>query len=1394
MKRLVPAMILEHFKRQEFSGRFDAAAMSVDMSGFTALTETLMQHEQVGAEHLSQVLNQLLSPLIGEVHARGGFTATFAGDSITALFPLSAAENAAHRALQTARSAQRSFAENRIVQTPVGSFRMGVRIGLSLGTVNWGIPGTGSKYSYYFRGPGIEGCAQALAHSRTGGIIVTAEFLNALQCSITTVPADGFHRIADLNSEPGIPEEPCPERYAGELPSSEELGRFVLDRVLDLMNSGATAEFRSVTATFISFEDSMDDREMNRFVSGVLELSEEYGGYFNKLLFGEKGAVILVLFGAPQTHENDCTRTADFILALRQRELRVPWMAGSAFGTVYAGLIGCEERCEYTAIGDVVNLAARIAQQKVWGEFRMNRELADRLQATHALELVDTFSFKGKQAPMSVYRLTYRKQHTGSSFYSGLMVGRSQELNRLQDWTEPIFEGRSAGIMHICGDAGLGKSRLAEEFRRRLSLFPKAADARPGKDPGREVQWFQCPADEILRKSLNPFRHFLRCYFHQQRNQTQEVNLARFSQVLDDLSIRLISPEKPQIDNTGEEDELVSELERTRSFLGALVDLHWPDSLYARLEPKLRYPNTLAALKTLFKAESLSKPVILLMEDIQWLDADSMELLQLLTRNVADFPLAVICTARYGDDGGHVELKADPDVPRHTMELQPLEDRGVRALGRQLLGAGISSELSAFVLEKTAGNPFFIEQLLLDLRERGVLKRRPGEPTGEDETEGSTSDGAWMLDRAGSEIPTGIGAVLLARLDRLAARVRHTVQTASVLGREFTIKVLSRMLGEEEMLPENVKQAESARIWTAVNEFRYLFRHALLRDAAYQMQLHSRLQSLHRLAAEAMEQEYEDDLSPHYSELAYHFGTADDRDRERFYAELAGRQAADAFANQEALSWLDRALELTPESQSRFDLMATRERVYDLLGMRSEQAEEIENMKNLAEVLDDLQLKALAVLRRGQFASDTSDFPAAIEAARRCIALAELKLASPQLVATGVKAHNVWGISLMSQGSFEQALEQLEQALGLAEDIDAKDQQVTILGNLGMLHALRGSFDQARTCWNRGLDICSETDDLLHETAIFLNLGNVAFSQGELASAGSNWKKALSIFRQIGYRTGAAHALLNLGVLAYQLGSYVQAKDYYEQALAITREIVDRQTEGKTLGNLGSILTQLGEYSEARDRFLEALHIRRGIGDHQGEGIVLGYLCHLDRLSRDYRSAEKYGQESLTITRDIGDRPYQARTLYYLGNLFAEQDRLGEAEDAYRKSLALLKELGQDGPATESLAGLARVAMAGGRAEEALTFVEDILEYLESNSLDSTTEPFAVYLACCDVLRANDDPRGADILSTAVSILRERAGRIQDERLRLSFLQKAAANRRIMELEHTWNQEPDDPR
>jgi predicted ATPase len=276
----------------------------------------------------------------------------------------------------------------------------------------------------------------------------------------------------------------------------------------------------------------------------------------------------------------------------------------------------------------------------------------------------------------------------------------------------------------------------------------------------------------------------LRSYFEQTSTGREEENKARFTARFEALLATTPDP-------------LRHELDRVRSFLGALVELYWPDSLYIQLEPRLRFENTLDALATLLRAESMRQPSVVQLEDLQWLDADSKHLLQYLGRVIANDPVAIIATSR--------ERPAPdwfpPGIPQTTLDLNVLPATTVGAYASAVLNAPVAPELVDLLVQRAECNPFFMEQLLRYLQEQNLLAQ--------------TTEG-WLPISSGMLLPTDVRTVLVARLDRLTQDVKQVVQTAAVLGREFEVRVLSQMLQGDPALPGKLARGASCTRWRSM--------------------------------------------------------------------------------------------------------------------------------------------------------------------------------------------------------------------------------------------------------------------------------------------------------------------------------------------------------------------------------------------------------------------------------------------------------------------------------------------------------------------------------------------------------------------------------------------------
>jgi class 3 adenylate cyclase len=809
MRNLIPHFIYQQFERQNESGHFQAAAMFVDVSGFTHLTETLMRYETDGAEVLADALNRIFAPPVAQVYAHGGFISSFAGDAFMALFPFDAVQDddVLWRIVHAAGTIRDFFIQNRHLETKYGQFEMGVKIGLSLGEVTWGILGSETRHTYFFRGSAIDTCARAEGQAEAGDVIADGHIWKSIQSTMDAQPLDtippyyrltgDFRRVAEARDTQPVPDFRTPPGL-----TRQALAPFVLDAVLDLVAAGAQAEFRQVAAAFISFEAPRSHIGLSDFATRVINTAMDYGGYFNKLDFGDKGPVILVLFGAPVAHENDLERAADFLLTLKAQapaeNTALRFRAGLTFGMVYAGLMGGTERCEFTAIGNVVNFACRLMQKADWGQILVPQVVAE--DSRLVVEHVGNFHYKGFTEPQPTYRLLNLETDV-EGFFDQPMVGRQVELSQLTTAAQPIFAGQFAGVAYIYGEPGIGKSHLAYELHRAL------------RERG-DVAWFTGHTDQTLRQAFNPFAYFLRRYFNQSPEATLDENKARFENRLahlitnlqalsmPDSEARAVDGDQPAEEDPSRIETIIDELARTQSVLGALIGLRWPNSLYESLDAQLRYQNTLFAIKTLLLAECYFHPVVLAIEDLQWLDSASYEALDVLTRDVARSPLFVVVTSRYADDGSKPMLTLADEVPVAAVDLNVLSPVDLQRLAEVILGGSVDDALLTLLQARTQANPFFAQQFLYYFQENGWLARDP-------------DTGVWSVKSdIPDDVPTTINAILVARVDRLEQHVKNVVKGAAVLGCEFDDRVLARMLQAD--ISSEVRAAVQAQIWSEV--------------------------------------------------------------------------------------------------------------------------------------------------------------------------------------------------------------------------------------------------------------------------------------------------------------------------------------------------------------------------------------------------------------------------------------------------------------------------------------------------------------------------------------------------------------------------------------------------
>ena len=1313
MHILIPPFILQNYAAGRSGGAFPAVGLFVDISGFTAMTDVLMEHGQHGAEVMAQVMRQAFAPLISAVYEQGGFVALHAGDSFTALFALEGGDSlAARRAVTAAWQIQQRVAAQPAYATPYGEFPVTVKAGLALGEAQWGVVTSKDqrRAACYFSGSAVDGCALAEHRTCPGEALVDDQCYAQLVGWAAAEPAGEYWRITALPQD-------LPAAQPLVLPDLDLslAGRFLPG---DLFTQSYSGEFRQLVFLFVSLRVRPDAAGLQRFMQHVFASQDRYGGHL-KLLFGDKGPHLLLVWGAPLAYENDLDRALNFILELRAAA-GIPIAGAATYRIAHAGFIGSELSEEYAGYGRGVNLAARFMTAAGDGEIWLDEFAARKAQANFETDFLEQRSFKGFSQPQDVYCLRRRKEATQIA-YQGELVGRQAELEKLAAFIQPLQRGQFAGTLVVWGEAGMGKSRLVHEFLsgQKFNFLEEIEFLAP--------QLFLAQTNAILRTALNPFRYWLRRYFGVSDTESPARNRASFDIRLDDLRTRTSEP------------RLAAELQRTRSFLGALVGLSWPGSLYEQFDARQRYENTLIGLTTLLQAESLQRPVILLLEDVHWLDADSAaylpRLLRALTADEArQYPLAILATARF--EGAALPLDTF-DFQR--LDLSQLDRPALAGLAAALLGAHPAPELLDLLEARSGGNPFFAEQIVRYLEEEHLLLPDPKglflKPLG-----------------SGGVLPSDANALLVARLDRLAQTVRELVLTAAVLGREFEVRLLAHMLHDDERLPAGLAQGEREAIWAALSELRYIFRHAMLRDAAYHMQVLTRRQALHALAMEALEslhaalpaQESPTAQAQHYGELAYHAEQAGLLDKARRYLRQAGDAAAVSYQNIQALDDYTRALALTPEEESaaRFELLAAREDVLETLGRQDERQRDLDALETLAQQSSEAVQQAawqLEVLqRRSDFFHQTGNFSASCGAAQQIIERAQ----SPGERLAALLAYNRLALSELRLDQFEAASRHVQLGLDLAR---------------------RHGFPY-------------------QETWLLTTQGMIANEQRSIPQALASFAAALASAQATGDRQSQAQALNNLGMVAGFQGDYPAARRYYQQSLEIAREMGVRLGEGIVLGNLGYILSMIGEYEQAYRYTQDQLRIAREIGSAYTEAYGLINLSAYAIALGNYAEAQRYAQSGLERIRQVGESSGEAWAFTYLGHSQFAVGQVAEAGASYQAALDIRRQLDQPLLATEPLAGLARCALASGDLPAAQTYLDEILAFLHSGAaLDGVDDPLRVYLTGYLVLAQTADPRAAGMLETAYSLLQKRSAAIQDEVSRRIFQENIEVNRLILE-------------
>lgn len=369
------------------------------------------------------------------------------------------------------------------------------------------------------------------------------------------------------------------------------------------------------------------------------------------------------------------------------------------------------------------------------------------------------------------------------------------------------------------------------------------------------------------------------------------------------------------------------------------------------------------------------------------------------------------------------------------------------------------------------------------------------------------------------------------------------------------------------------------------------------------------------------------------------------------------------------------------------------------------------------------------------------------------------------------------------QGDYAQAEALLHRALTLAQTTTSRHLEADTLSRLGAVYFYLVDYAASSDCYTQALHIRRELGDRFGESLTLGNLGIAAYEQNNFAAARAYFEQSLDILRdELGNPEREGWVLNNLGMLALDCGAYTDAQAHYARALDISRQIGDLWGESNTLGNLGLVYWSLGDFAAADNCYTEGVNIKREIGDRRGESLIRAFQSLLYHDLGDAAGALEHGQYAHALAQELDTSQVLAYALTAMAHARVALGQLDAASAAYHQALAIRREIGQHGLAMEAIAGLARVALLQDNLIQAQAYVDEILAYLERESLDGALEPFLVDLTCYRVLHAQHNPRAGPILETAYQRLQARAARIGNPALRRTFLHKVKSHAQLAQL------------